>query len=273
MTKRNLIFFSSLVATIVIGYFDFLTPHISLMLLYTVPIFVSAWYCGSLRGIFIAVCATAGCILDNVVHRLPREGDHILLWNAVNVLGIFILVAYTVSLQVQLRRALERECLRADTDRLTGLFNKVAFRERMEVEIIRARRYNHPLSIAFIDLDNFKHVNDIHGHAHGDRLLQNVGELILHSIRKTDIAGRFGGDEFVVCYPEIDEHQLRKAVEKLIMAFDLITSQSDCQLTASIGALTCMDNYDTYDALLGKVDKLMYLAKEKGKNAVEYITV
>jgi len=260
----------------VIGYYDYrISTQISMMLLYAVPILVSSWYCGRLEGIIVAVFAASSWLIVNMANQSYGESATILSWDAFTRLSIFVLIAYTVSLQAQLRRALEREKLRANTDRLTGLLNKGAFRERVEEEIYRARRYNHPLSLAFIDLDNFKQVNDIHGHARGDKLLQQISETITHTIRGIDIAGRVGGDEFVICLPETDDEQACKAIDKLVKALDIMTSQSGWQVTTSIGVVTCTEICftETYDVLLGKADKLMYAAKGKGKNTAEFETI
>lgn len=273
MTGHRIILSISLLFAIMIAYFDYLTgAHISMMLLFALPVLFSSWYCGRKGGIAVAIIAASGWLIVSAINKPTGESEIILSWDAFNRLGIFILIAYSVSLQAQLRRALENERLRADTDRLTGLFNKGAFRERVEEEINRARRYNHPISLAFIDLDNFKQVNDTQGHARGDKLLQHVSQIIEHSIRKTDIAGRIGGDEFTICFPETGEEQVRKAIEKLVKALDTLTSQSGCQVTASIGVVICTEICDTYDDLLGKADKLMYIAKEKGKNSAEFIS-
>ncbi len=274
MIGHRLYFFVSILFIILIGFFDFVTgAHISMLLFYALPIFLSSWFCGKTEGIVVAAAATASWLFVNVLHHSPEESDAVLSWNALTRLGIFMLIAYAVSLQAQLRKSLAREKLRASTDGLTGLLNKTAFRERAEEEIHRTQRYNHPLSLAFIDLDNFKQVNDNQGHARGDKLLQNVSNSIMQTIRKTDIAGRVGGDEFAVFFPETGEEQVRHAVEKLVLALDIVTSQSGWQVTASIGVVTCKGSCDSYDALLGRADKLMYLAKEKGKNAAEFMSI
>jgi diguanylate cyclase (GGDEF)-like protein len=219
--------------------------------------------------------AATSWLIVNLANQPYGESATIIFWNAFTRLGIFALLAYTFSLQTQLRRALEGEKLRADTDRLTGLLNREAFRERVEEEILRARRYNHPLSLAFIDLDNFKQVNDIQGHARGDKLLQQISDIITHTIRGIDIAGRVGGDEFAICLPETNEEQVGKAIDKLVKALAIMTNQSGWQVTASIGVVTCTEVCftETYDVLLGTADKLMYAAKEKGKNAAEFETI
>ena len=276
MTLNRIVFFISIFVIMVIGYYDYHTrAQVSMMLLYAVPILVSSWYCGKMEGIFVAMFAATSWLIVNLANQPYGESATIIFWNAFTRLGIFALLAHTFSLQAQLRRALEGEKLRADTDRLTGLLNREAFRERVEEEILRARRYNHPLSLAFIDLDNFKQVNDIQGHARGDKLLQQISGTITHTIRKIDIAGRIGGDEFAICLPETGDEQVCKAIDNLVKSLDIKTSQLGWKVTASIGVVTCTEICftETYDALLGKADKLMYAAKEKGKNAAEFETI
>lgn len=274
MIAHRLIFIVSLLSIVLIGYCDHETgAHISMMLLYALPILLAAWFCGKIGGIIVAVTATVSWLVVNVLHQPAGESDAILSWNAFTRFGIFALIAYAASLQAQLLKSLEKEKLRASTDRLTGLLNKGAFRERVEEEMNRARRYGHPLSLAFIDLDDFKRVNDTQGHARGDRLLQDVSETIIHTIRKTDIVGRVGGDEFAVFFPEADGTQAQGAVEKLLKAFDIMTSQSGWQVTASIGVVTCVTVHETYDVLLGMAYRLMYEAKQKGKNAAEFAAI
>ena len=276
MIPQRTFFFTSILVITVIGYYDYRTgTQVSMMLLYAGPILVSSWYCGKLEGIIVAVFAASCWLITNLANQPYEESFTILSWNAFTRLSIFALLAYTVSLQAQLRRVLESEKLRADTDRLTGLLNKEAFRERVEKEILRSRRYNHPLSIAFIDLDNFKQVNDIQGHERGDKLLQQISDTITHTLRGIDIAGRVGGDEFAICLPETGGEQVCKAIDTLVKGLEIVTGQNGRQITASIGVVTCMEIYftETYDALLGKADKLMYAAKERGKNTVEFATI
>ena len=274
MNKQHVVFVGSFLMIMAVGYFDYLTgAHVSVMLLYAVPILLSARFCGRTEGIIVAASAAICWFIVNFFAQHSGSSEAVLSWNAFSRFGLFALLAYTVSLQVALKNALLREKLRADTDKLTGLLNKGAFRERVEEEMDRAKRYHHPLSLAFMDLDNFKQVNDAHGHTRGDKLLQLVSETIEHTIRKTDIAGRIGGDEFALCFPETGPDHIRDAIEKLLKNMDIVTSQSGWQVTSSIGVTTYVEIRDTYDAMLGKADKLMYIAKEKGKNGAEYLVV
>lgn len=274
MNRSRLIFLLALVSIVIIAFVDFLSgAHISVMLLYAFPVLLSAWFCGKTEGFAIAVAAATSWLLINLFDQSSGESLGIVSWNAFNRFGLFALIAYAVSLQAKLRVALEREQLKSDTDRLTGLLNKEAFRERAEQAIAQARRYNHPISIAFIDLDNFKQVNDTQGHARGDKLLQQFSETIIATIRKTDIAGRIGGDEFCIFFPETDHIMARTAVEKLTRALDIMTSQSGWQVTASLGVVSCTEIDETFDSLLGRADKLMYEAKSRGKNKAEFMNM
>lgn len=274
MKLNRIVFSISILVIMIIGYYDHKTgAQISMMLLYAIPVLVVSWYCGKLEGIVVSIFAASSWLIVNLLHQELGRSAIIISWNFLSRLGVFILIAYAVSLQTQLRRALEREKLRADTDRLTELLNTEAFRERVEQEIRRAQRYKHPLSLAYIDLDNFKQINDLQGHARGDKLLKQVSETIANNIRKIDIAGRLGGDEFSICLPETDDEQVYTVIDKLVKALDSMIGQSGWQVTASIGVVTCTEISETYDELLGKADKLMYTAKEKGKNTVEFETI
>ncbi len=271
MQHQRLIVIGCIVWTAVTGYFDFRTgSDFSMLLLYAAPVLIAARYCGRFEGLVVAGTAGLCWLLGSYVHLKPGDSVSHLSWNAVNRLGVFALIAYAIALQAQLKRALEREQLRANTDRLTGLLNKGAFRDRVEEEIRRAQRYQHPLTLAFVDLDNFKQVNDTQGHARGDVLLQHISQTINTAIRKTDIVGRIGGDEFAICYPEIDEEQARQAISKLLQALEIMTSQSGWQVTASVGVITSGPGHVRYDEILGKSDQLMYVAKQKGKNRAEF---
>lgn len=270
-TRQRVLFVISMLLLALAGYVDHLTgAQASMLLLYAVPILLSSRYCGKFEGIAVAATAASCWLLVNATHPAHGGSGFTLSWNAITRFGIFALIAYSVSLQAHLRQALEREQLRADTDRLTGLFNKGAFQDRVQEEMNEARRYGHPLSIAFIDLDNFKEVNDTWGHARGDKLLQLVSQTMLRTIRKTDLAGRIGGDEFAICFIETGAEQVRRAVDKLISSFDIMSSQSGWQVTVSIGVVTSYQVSENYDTLLGKADRLMYLAKERGENAAEF---
>lgn len=271
MVRRHLLFGLMLLLVGAVGIGDYLVgAQASMVPLYAVPIMVAAQLCGAYQGTTVALCAAAVWTAVSLIHLGPSFSASLLSWNALSRLGIFLLIAYAVTVQSRLGRARERLRQLAVSDPLTGLLNRGTFRERVMEEMNRARRYHHPLTVALIDLDDFNRINEEHGQARGDTLLQLVGRTIMQTVRTTDLVGRTGGDEFMVLLPETDGDQARVATEKLLAALDIMTSQSGWQATASIGVVSYREFDDTYDAMFARTERLMRKAKVKGKNGAEF---
>jgi len=169
----------------------------------------------------------------------------------------------------QLRKRLE---YLAVTDGLTGLFNHRHSFERLEKEIHRSKRYSHPLSVIMMDIDDFKRVNDEYGHRAGDRVLQAMGQKIQSLIRASDIAGRYGGEEFMIVLPETVLENAVQAGEKIRMAISgKQLGGVSKPITVSIG-VTQYKEGESAEALVNRADALLYRAKMNGKNRVEYGT-
>ena len=159
----------------------------------------------------------------------------------------------------------------AFVDVLTGAWNRRYFLEALEKEIQRSHRYERNLSLAFMDIDFFKTINDTYGHAGGDQVLQVLTAMIQENIRSVDILGRIGGEEFAIILPETDLHsaqqgaeRIRREVEKRVLNLDGQT----LHFTISIG-LADLHTADTVDSLLQRADQAMYRAKGQGKNQVQ----
>ena len=157
------------------------------------------------------------------------------------------------------------------TDELTGLYNTRFFNNQLKIEITRTKRTGQPFCLMFIDLDNFKSINDTLGHAKGDEFLVNLCRLIYQKIRPTDFACRYGGDEFTIIMPAtglLDGISIAQRWHDLIKQ---VASQMELNVSSSIG----IDEFDvsctlSAEEFLHKVDKELYNAKHTGKNKVSY---
>lgn len=160
----------------------------------------------------------------------------------------------------------------AQIDYLTGLANRRHFMQQAETELARALRYGGALSLLMLDLDNFKLINDNHGHRTGDRVLQTFSELCQSTLREADLIGRLGGEEFVIMLPETGISEAIEVAERLrkMTADASIPLEGDqaLQFTVSIGVAAMNDLYTHIDALLQKADQALYKAKEEGRNRV-----
>ena len=154
----------------------------------------------------------------------------------------------------------------AITDDLTGLCNRRHFLERLQGEIDRARRYALPFGLLFIDIDSFKELNDSFGHQVGDRVLAELGTILKHWARSSDLVARYGGEEFVVLLPMTDKARSQIAAERLRTCIEKHVFYRRKKLTVSVGVAGFPTDGDTVERLLGCVDEALYLAKNTGRN-------
>lgn len=158
-------------------------------------------------------------------------------------------------------------------DFLTGVSSRSWFMRQALVELHRAIRYNHPLSLLMLDIDFFKRINDTHGHLAGDVVLKNVADLCKQMLRDSDMVGRLGGEEFALLLPETNHQQAFTVAERLrnnienaniVLPGDNVT----LQLTVSIGVATLEGKHDDVEAMIGRADKALYEAKNSGRNRI-----
>ncbi len=182
--------------------------------------------------------------------------------------------AILVSLNdISQRKQLELELFQqANTDALTGISNRRNFMAQAEQEMRRARRFGRDMSVMMIDLDHFKSINDEHGHAVGDSVIQGVVKSALESLRQSDIIGRLGGEEFAVILPETGFAAAMDAAERLrqhIAERSIITVKVAILCTVSVGVTHLLASDGAIDDLLQRADDAMYRAKQNGRNRVE----
>ena len=233
---------------------------------YLIPVMLATWFASRNIGLAISLIASAAWFTADALAGQSYSHPAVRYWNALVRLGFFVVV----TLLLPALKALEREKDFARTDPLTGAANRRHVFERLEAELNRSRRYARPLTIAYIDLDGFKSVNDRLGHQAGDRLLRAVVDRAKSHLRNTDLFGRLGGDEFVVLLPEIGPEAAPKTASRILSALHDEMRRHHWRVTFSVGALTYLDGPMTADDLIGRADALMYSVKENGKNAIAY---
>jgi diguanylate cyclase (GGDEF)-like protein len=156
----------------------------------------------------------------------------------------------------------------AITDDLTSLYNRRYFLKRLREEVERSQRYEHPFSILFIDVDQFKSLNDTHGHATGDKILQELADLLKKWAQGSDLVARYGGDEFVALLPMNDVNSALNAGERLREQVAAHTFCRRKRITISLGAAGFPDSGDQPGAILSQADRALLAAKAAGRRNV-----
>jgi diguanylate cyclase (GGDEF)-like protein len=186
-----------------------------------------------------------------------------------SALARFALYLFVLALLGMMRRERAGHQRDATTDQQTGAANARALRTLAAAEVARSQRSAHSLSLAYLDLDDFKAINDTLGHAEGDHVLFEVGHMMRTSVRATDSVARVGGDEFAILMPETGAKEARTVVERVRRELDRLTARDGRHVLFSIGLVTFDRPPASVDELTSAADELMYRAKHGGKDRVE----
>ncbi|WP_417787853.1 diguanylate cyclase [Stutzerimonas xanthomarina] len=159
----------------------------------------------------------------------------------------------------------------SSTDRLTGLFNRGHWEEMLRQDYARHRRYERNAALVMFDIDHFKKINDSYGHQAGDAVIQQTAELVRQSMRDADIAGRYGGEEFVVLLPDTDSEGALTFAERLrqsIEAHEVVHDGHSIRFTVSLGIADLSEPTSGYAQLIERADNALYSSKAAGRNQV-----
>ncbi len=263
--------FFSLAILMLLGWVDYISGDYSLIVFYLVPVSFTAWFVSRRTGLLFCVLALiTRFVADEATKSFALHSAQLHYWNEFIEFVFLMIMSLLFS---ALRKNLEKEKSLARTDHLTGALNRRSFFDLAEYELKRSRRYSQPFTVAYIDLDNFKGVNDRLGHSAGDELLVNVVATIKNNIRSTDMLSRFGGDEFVVLLPETPGEAAGPFLNKLHASLTETMRSHNWPVTFSIGAVTYSSPPRSVDDFICQADELMYRAKHSGKNQLLHTTI
>jgi diguanylate cyclase (GGDEF)-like protein len=237
--------------------------EISFSVFYTIPIAAVAWYSGRRAALLVSAVSAAAWHLANQFSGQTFSVPAIPYWNAATRFGYFVII---VLLLTSLRQTLQREHALSRTDQLTGVSNRRAFLEAAQSEYDRARRSAQPLSLAYLDLDNFKAVNDQFGHDTGDQLLRLVAQILRQELRAVDLVARLGGDEFALLLTAAGDTEARRLIERVRGLLLEAMRARGWPVSFSIGVLACPVLPPTVNDMIRRADELMYTAKSGGKD-------
>jgi diguanylate cyclase (GGDEF)-like protein len=259
---------AALVAVLAIGYANFLSRaawEIDLWPLVLAPAAAVAWVypprTALVFGVFAAACVVVSSDGGDGFPLVSTMGELVVdTLTFLTFSGLVGLLARTLGVQTQLARF----------DPLTATASAARFRALVEQELLRARRYDHSTTVAYLDVDNFKMINDEHGHHTGDVALQSVATVISQQLRHTDVVGRLGGDEFGILMPETGEDAAHLVLNRIKSAVGELAFEKTWPIGVSIGATvvagSCADA--TCEEVIKRADMQMYRVKSGSKNGV-----
>ena len=254
-----------------VGLADWITTYeLSLNPFYLLVVVFVTWHAGWQWGLVFALVSVGNQIAIGLVlgHPFSRPA-YFFIVNFNKLFSTLLIVALLTRLKVLHGR--EREHARIDF--LTGALNYKGFHESLTLEMARHRRDGKSFSVAYVDCDNFKDVNDRFGHKVGDRFLITIVRILKAHMRKTDFVARLGGDEFGLLLPDTDTVSVQGIITRLHQDLSARLKDENVSVTASIGVATFKEVPSSEDEVLSVADELMYRGKARGKNSVVYETV
>lgn len=245
---------------------DFLSgPGFNSSLLYLIPVSFFAWYIGRGAGLVTSAISAAIRFASHSANFPSIAHSGVLYANGIAWLGLYIFLVLMIA---ELRSLYQRERFFSHVDSLTRIPNRRAFFESLSAEKNRASRYHLPLTIAYIDLDHFKEINDRFGHSTGDEILILVANTMQEHVRQFDMIARLGGDEFALLLPDTGEAAAGVVLQKLHDLLEEAMRKRNWPITFSIGVVTFSPPPLSVEEMINRADQAMYEAKIRGRNRI-----
>jgi len=253
-----------------LGVIDYVSGYeMSFAIFYLLPVMFIGWFSEKTYAAAASILSAVVWYLADILSGHLYSHTMLPIWNAIMRLGFFLLIVFSLS---EIKRLLVSEQTFARIDFLTGISNARHFMENAKKEIERSVRFSHPFTLAYVDIDNFKQVNDSLGHAEGDKLLQIVAQTIKDHIRSVDMVSRLGGDEFAILLLETNEKDANSTMIKIQTELLNVVKEYNWPVSFSMGSVTSYEHCHL-DDLIKEADNLMYTVKESGKNNIAYKTL
>jgi len=266
--SRRSMAFVCLLLVLAIGFVDYITGYeMAFSIFYLTPISLASWFLGLTRGQMMATLSALTWVAVDYASGNLYSHPFIAFWNGFVRLGFFSIITYLLA---SLHRRLQREEALARIDPLTGIMNARAFKEHAERFLALAARHGRPTVVGYIDLDNFKTVNDSLGHLEGDRVLKTVAEALRDTFRRSDLLARMGGDEFAVLLPDADLSTAQSAFSKSHKQVLKVIAGHGWPVGMSVGVAVFERAPATVDDAIRAADTVMYRVKAQGKNKILY---
>jgi len=269
-SRQKAIFFliSGLFLVVVLGIIDKITgSEISFSIFYLIPIIFVTWFSHRWVGIFISGAGAIAWLMADLMAGQIYSHWLVPYWNAIMRFCIFLVNVYILS---RLKGALELEKTLSRIDSLTGIANGKYFIELVNNEIHRSSTSNYPFTIAYMDLDDLKTVNDRFGHNEGDIVLCTVASIIRNNIGVTDIVGRLGGDEFAILFSGMGAERSQGIIPKIHKSLLDAMLENKWGITISIGVGTFKGPNFSAEEIIRLTESLMYSVKDAGKSGIKY---
>ncbi|MDR3440053.1 GGDEF domain-containing protein [Telmatospirillum sp.] len=246
------------------AFFDSVTAvECDVSALYVAAVIYAAWHGRLKYGVLCMALSIAVMSTICAIQGTPFSNRFYLYIHLLNVSLIMAALTFAVSWY---RKTLDVAIRNSKTDPLTSIANRRTLMERIDLEIKRSKRTGSAFAFAYIDLDNFKTINDKQGHDAGDAVLVETADTINKLLRSTDLAARVGGDEFCVLVPDCSQSESSTIIHRLRKALETTMAQHDWPVTFSIGLVAYAEAPDTAEQVIADADRLMYAAKHGGKN-------
>jgi diguanylate cyclase (GGDEF)-like protein len=259
---------AGLVCVGLLGLTDYLTGNqILFSFFYLIPIVLATWLVDQNLGLLMSLVSALTWLVAEAAPELGHDAQIIYSWNTLIHAGFFVLVTH---LTAELQKSRREEVLAARTDFTTGVANARYFSELLNTEVERIHRYPQPFTVVYIDIDNFKLVNDLFGHKIGDEVLHCIAGELKAQLRSSDAIARVGGDEFAILLPSTGQPEAQVVISKVHANLTEAMRRRSWPVTFSMGAVTYVCPPYSVEELIDTADRLMYEVKNTTKNGIRF---